>query len=72
MKMQNHWIKDVSSLLEDLEHGDTIQKFVAKSDKDEVFVNGGPALCVEIHGFITSSGEFIIVSERFEQKEDKT
>lgn len=66
MKLQSHWIEDISTILEDLSHGEKLTKFVSQSKTD---VEGHPN--VTIHGFITESGKFIIVSEQYDMEEPK-
>lgn len=66
MKLEKHWIKDPSDVFESLMHGEKLTKFVAKSESEAY---GYPS--VEIHGFITDDGEFIIVSEQFKYKEEE-
>lgn len=72
MTDQSHWVKDVSDVFESLEHGAILQKFVAKyENKDGSTLNGAVLPSVEVHGFITSSGEFIITNEKFVRESDK-
>lgn len=60
MSSESHWIEDTSTTLENLSHGEKLTKFVVKT-KDGI--EGHPD--VEIHGLITESGKFIILSEKF-------
>ncbi len=69
--MQDCLIKDIHDVLESKEHGETLTKFIAKSDKDGPVTIGGISLYVELHGLVDESGNFIIISERFERKENK-
>lgn len=64
MKIQEHFIKCIDDVLESLPHGQKLTKFIAKDE--------GQDFSVEIHGFITEDGNFIIVSERFEYKDENT
>ena len=64
MKQYQHFIRSIDDVLESLNHGEKLTKFIAKSEHSDA--DGLPS--VEIHGFLTDDGEFIIVSERFEYK----
>ena len=68
MSEQTHLIHNIAEEIEELSHGETLTKFVAKGGDLDLFTNGH-SMEVELHGFVTSSGNFIILSERFERKE---
>lgn len=63
MREYSHWSDN--KLVENTEiisHGEMVQKFVAVSDA------GSGDFTVEIHGFVTVDGNFIIISEQFRRK----
>lgn len=53
------FIPDTTEAFQDLSHGEIITKFIAK---DEGKIEGD--ISVELHGFVTDSGDFIITSQR--------
>lgn len=65
MNKQRHYVKNID--FTQIDHAEKLTKFVAhspwrcegNSDRD------GKGLDVEIHGFITEDGEFLITNEKF-------
>lgn len=61
---QAHWVKDTSTILEELRHGAILTKFIAVD-------RGDTDISVEIHGFVTESGTLIITNEKFNIREEE-
>lgn len=61
MKLLEHCLKSIDNILDSLEHGETLQKFIAV-DK------GSGDFNVEIHGLVTEEGKMIIYSEKIDRR----
>jgi hypothetical protein len=53
--------------LDELEHGTVLQKFVATGGD----FSKGDSMIVEVHGFVSDTGEFFITNERFERSKEQ-